>query len=82
MIGRTLDEQLKVECLFGYALCGANPELVRRSEEFLAKTRQGARGRQRHVVVAAAIECAAARDTEEEVDHVAPLRDLEIFWTF
>jgi enoyl-CoA hydratase/carnithine racemase len=37
VIGRTLDEQLKVECLFGYALCGGNPELVRRSEEFLTK---------------------------------------------
>jgi len=44
VIGRTLDEQLKVECLFGYALCGANPELVRRSEEFLAKQDKGRTG--------------------------------------
>ena len=44
VIGRTLDEQLKVECLFGYALCGANPELVRRSEEFLAKQDKGRAG--------------------------------------
>lgn len=41
VIGRTLDEQLKVECLFGYALCGGNPELERRSEEFLAKQDKG-----------------------------------------
>jgi enoyl-CoA hydratase/carnithine racemase len=44
VIGRTLDEQLKVECLFRYALCGANPELVRRSEEFLAKQDKGRAG--------------------------------------
>jgi enoyl-CoA hydratase/carnithine racemase len=42
VIGRTLDEQLKVECLFGYALCGGNPELARRSQQFLDK---GDRGR-------------------------------------
>lgn len=41
VIGRTLDEQLKVECLFGYALCGGNPELERRSQEFLNKQDKG-----------------------------------------
>jgi enoyl-CoA hydratase/carnithine racemase len=41
VIGRTLDEQLKVECLFGYALCGGNPELVKRSKDFLDKTDRG-----------------------------------------
>lgn len=41
VIGRTLDEQLKVECLYGYALCGGNPELVRRSQEFLDKKDKG-----------------------------------------
>ena len=41
VIGRTLDEQLKVECLFGYALCGGNPELMRRSAEFLEKKDRG-----------------------------------------
>ena len=41
MIGRTLDEQLKVECLFGYALCGGNPELARRSQQFLDKADRG-----------------------------------------
>lgn len=41
VVGRTLDEQLKVECLYGYALCGGNPELVRRSQEFLDKKDRG-----------------------------------------
>ncbi|WP_295678883.1 enoyl-CoA hydratase/isomerase family protein [uncultured Nevskia sp.] len=41
VIGRTLDEQLKVECLYGYALCGGNPELNRRSQEFLDKKDKG-----------------------------------------
>jgi enoyl-CoA hydratase/carnithine racemase len=44
VIGRTVDEQLKVECLFGYALCGGNPELVRRSAEFLEKKDKGRAG--------------------------------------
>jgi enoyl-CoA hydratase/carnithine racemase len=44
VIGRTLDEQLKVECLFGYALCGGNPELERRSKEFLDKKDRGRAG--------------------------------------
>jgi enoyl-CoA hydratase/carnithine racemase len=41
VVGRTLDEQLKIECLYGYALCGGNPELVRRSQEFLDKKDRG-----------------------------------------
>lgn len=41
VIGRTLDEQLKVECLYGYALCGGNPELVKRSQEFFEKKDRG-----------------------------------------
>jgi enoyl-CoA hydratase/carnithine racemase len=44
VIGRTLDEQLKVECLFGYALCGGNPEVERRSREFLDKKDAGRAG--------------------------------------
>src|SRR6516165_1808879 len=44
VIGRTLDEQLKVECLFGYALCGGNPEIEKRSAEFFAKTDRGRAG--------------------------------------
>jgi len=44
VIGRTLDEQLKVECLFGYALCGGNPAIVERSQEFFAKNDRGRAG--------------------------------------
>lgn len=44
VVGRTLDEQLKVECLLGYALCGGNPEIERRSQEFLAKQDKGRAG--------------------------------------
>jgi enoyl-CoA hydratase/carnithine racemase len=44
VIGRTLDEQLKVECLFGYALCGGNPAVVERSQEFFEKTDRGRAG--------------------------------------
>jgi enoyl-CoA hydratase/carnithine racemase len=45
VVGRTLDEQLKVECLLGYALCGGNPELERRSQEFLDKKDKGRVGK-------------------------------------
>lgn len=41
VIGRTLDEQLKVECLYGYALCGGNPEIEKRSQQFFQKTDKG-----------------------------------------
>jgi enoyl-CoA hydratase/carnithine racemase len=41
VIGRTLDEQLKVECLFGYALCGGNPSVEQRSQQFLEKKDAG-----------------------------------------
>jgi enoyl-CoA hydratase/carnithine racemase len=44
VIGRTLDEQLKVECLYGYALCGGNPSVVRRSQEFFDKQDRGRAG--------------------------------------
>ncbi|MGE0233273.1 MAG: enoyl-CoA hydratase/isomerase family protein [Flavobacteriaceae bacterium] len=44
VIGRTLDEQLKVECLYGYALCGGNPEIEKRSEQFFQKTDKGRAG--------------------------------------
>jgi enoyl-CoA hydratase/carnithine racemase len=44
VIGRTLDEQLKVECLYGYALCGGNPAVVRRSQEFFDKQDKGRAG--------------------------------------
>ena len=41
VIGRTLDVQLKVECLFGYALCGGSPAIVQRSQEFFDKNDRG-----------------------------------------
>jgi enoyl-CoA hydratase/carnithine racemase len=44
VIGRTLDEQLKVECLFGYALCGANPAIIERSQAFFDKNDRGRAG--------------------------------------
>src|SRR5229473_3213787 len=44
VIGRTLDEQLKVECLFGYALCGGNPAIVERSQEFFDERDAGRAG--------------------------------------
>ena len=44
VIGRTLDEQLKVECLYGYALCGGNPTVEARSQQFLDKQDRGRAG--------------------------------------
>ncbi len=44
VIGRTLDEQLKVECLFGYALCGGNPAIIERSQAFFDKNDRGRAG--------------------------------------
>jgi enoyl-CoA hydratase/carnithine racemase len=44
VIGCTLDEQLKVECLFGYALCGGNPGIVERSPAFFDKSDRGRAG--------------------------------------
>ena len=44
VIGRTLDEQLKVECLYGYALCGGNPVIAQRSQEFFDKKDKGRAG--------------------------------------
>jgi enoyl-CoA hydratase/carnithine racemase len=44
VIGRTLDEQLKVECLFGYALCGGNPAVVERSQQFFDRKDRGRAG--------------------------------------
>jgi enoyl-CoA hydratase/carnithine racemase len=44
VIGRTLDDQLKVECLFGYALCGGNPAVEQRSQQFFEKKDAGRAG--------------------------------------
>lgn len=45
VVGRTLDEQLKIECLFGYALCGGNPVIAERSQQFFDKTDAGRVGK-------------------------------------
>lgn len=44
VVGRTLDEQLKVECLYGYALCGGNPVIPERSRQFFDKSDKGRAG--------------------------------------
>ena len=45
VIGRTLDDQLKIECLYGYALCGGNPVIAERSQAFFDKSDKGRAGR-------------------------------------
>jgi enoyl-CoA hydratase/carnithine racemase len=45
VIGRPLDDQLRLEALLGYALCGDNPEIVKRSAEFFDKTDRGRAGK-------------------------------------
>ena len=49
VIGRTLDEQLKIECLLGYALCGGNPAIAERSQAFFDKEIAAERVRRRHL---------------------------------
>ena len=44
VIGRPLDDQLKLEALLGYAICGDNPAIRDRSQEFFDKTDQGRAG--------------------------------------
>ncbi|QNG38564.1 enoyl-CoA hydratase/isomerase family protein [Geodermatophilaceae bacterium NBWT11] len=44
VIGRPLDDQLKLEALLGYAICGDNPAIRERSEAFFAKTDAGRAG--------------------------------------
>jgi len=41
VIGRPLDDQLKLEALLGYAICGDNPAIRERSDKFFAKTDAG-----------------------------------------
>jgi enoyl-CoA hydratase/carnithine racemase len=45
VIGRPLDDQLRLEALLGYSLCGDNPEIVKRSAEFFDKTDRGRAGK-------------------------------------
>jgi enoyl-CoA hydratase/carnithine racemase len=44
VIGRPLDDQLQLEALLGYAICGDNPAIRERSEQFFAKTDEGRAG--------------------------------------
>jgi enoyl-CoA hydratase/carnithine racemase len=41
VIGRPLDDQLKLEALLGYAICGDNPAIRERSQEFFDKADAG-----------------------------------------
>jgi enoyl-CoA hydratase/carnithine racemase len=45
VIGRPLDDQLKLEALLGYAICGQNPAIVERSASFFDKTDKGRAGK-------------------------------------
>lgn len=45
VIGRPLDDQLRIEALFGYALCGGNPTIAERSQQFFDKTDRGRVGK-------------------------------------
>lgn len=44
VVGRTLHDQLRVEAMWGYALCAANPAVAGRSQEFFDKTDRGRAG--------------------------------------
>lgn len=41
VIGRPLHDQLRVEAMWGYALCGGNPTVLARSQEFFDRTDRG-----------------------------------------
>jgi enoyl-CoA hydratase/carnithine racemase len=43
-IGRSLHDQLRVEAMWGYALCGGNQTIMQRSQQFLDKTDRGRAG--------------------------------------
>ena len=45
VIGRPLDDQLRTECMLGYALCGDNPAIAERSADFFAKADRGRAGK-------------------------------------
>jgi enoyl-CoA hydratase/carnithine racemase len=44
VIGRTLHDQLRVEAMWGYALCAGNPTVAGRSQQFFDKTDRGRAG--------------------------------------
>ena len=41
VIGRPLEDQLRTECMLGYALCGDNPAIAERSEQFFERKDAG-----------------------------------------
>jgi len=45
VIGRPLDDQLRLEALLGYSICGDNPAIVQRSAEFFDKSDRGRVGK-------------------------------------
>jgi enoyl-CoA hydratase/carnithine racemase len=44
IIGRPLHDQLRVEAMWGYALCGGNPTVAGRSRDFFDKADRGRAG--------------------------------------
>jgi enoyl-CoA hydratase/carnithine racemase len=44
IIGRPFYDQLRVEAMWGYALCGGNPNVMDRSQQFFDKTDKGRAG--------------------------------------
>jgi enoyl-CoA hydratase/carnithine racemase len=44
IIGRPLHDQLRVEAMWGYALCGGNAMVRQRSQQFFDKTDRGRNG--------------------------------------
>jgi len=45
VIGRPLHDQLRVEAMWGYALCGGNQSVMDRSQQFFEKTDKGRAGK-------------------------------------
>jgi hypothetical protein len=44
IVGRPFYDQLRVEAMWGYALCGGNPNVMDRSKLFFDKTDKGRAG--------------------------------------
>jgi len=44
VIGRPLHDQLRVEAMWGYALCGGNQTVMERSQQFFDKADRGRAG--------------------------------------
>jgi hypothetical protein len=44
IIGRPLHDQLRVEAMWGYALCGGNATVQERSQQFFDKVDRGRAG--------------------------------------